>query len=248
MTPVPPTAGSLDPTGHETLEIISRAGAFNRWMYETIRPFLKGEILEIGSGIGNISDYVVKAGYPVTLTDYNPAYCHVLREKYSGAPNVRNILSIDLQHNDFKAAYASLEACYDAIFMLNVIEHLEDDHRAVRNCAWLLKPEGRLILLAPAYRFLFSRLDKELGHYRRYRTKDFVQLLEQQQFRVLRSDYFNALGLLGWLVYGRIAGQKQLRAGEFNAFNKLVPVARLLDRLSARKAGLSVIAVGEKKS
>lgn len=236
----------MDPTGSVTLEIISHATAFNRWMYQNIQPYLKGNILEIGSGIGNISDFVVKDGYTITLSDYNPFYFNTLSRKYGSCKNVQEVITIDLQDPDFFSAYPALYAKYDTIFLLNVIEHLQDDAKAVEYCAYMLKPAGHLILLAPAYQSLFSRLDAELGHYRRYSLKDFTLLLQQKGFTVVQQQYFNFLGLLGWLFYGRVAGQKQLTAGNINLFNKLVPVARLLDRLAGRKAGLSVLVTGIK--
>ena len=55
-------------TGHETLKTIAKANEFNQWMYEAIEPYLKGKILEVGSGIGNISRYAIKKGKPITLT------------------------------------------------------------------------------------------------------------------------------------------------------------------------------------
>ena len=248
MNHVKSTAGFGDPTGFETLEIISHAKSFNKWMYQRIQSYLRGNILEIGSGIGNISEFVVNDGYTITLSDYNPAYAEALAMKYGTAKNVQEIITIDLQDPDFFSAYLSLRAKYDTIFLLNVIEHLQDDAKAIEYCAYMLKPAGRLILLAPAYQSLFSRLDTELGHYRRYRVKDFEKLLKQERFTVIQKQYFNFLGLAGWLVYGRIAGQKQLTAGNFNLFNKLVPIAKILDRLIGRKAGLSVIVTGEKNS
>ena len=247
MTQVHPKPDQLDPTGYETLEIISRATAFNRWMYDTIRPFLSGEILEIGSGIGNISEFLIRDGYSIALSDYNPAYCHMLRKKYASTPNVSNIFTIDLQHPDFYTVYRALQQKFDTIFLLNVIEHLADDQKAVEYCSFLLRPGGRLVMLAPAYPFLYSRLDKELGHFRRYRKKDFSRLLTERRFRVVHRQYFNVLGMLGWFLFGRLGGEKQLTAGKFSLFNKLVPLARWLDQLLLKKTGVSVVAAGEKQ-
>lgn len=238
---------AADPTGLETLEIISRATAFNWWMYQTIRPFLQGSILEIGSGIGNISEFVIKDGYTVTLSDYNADYCARLAEKYKGCKWVQDVFRIDLQHPGFSSAYAHIQARYNTIFLLNVIEHIADDRGAIRHCASLLKPGGRLILLAPAFSFLYARLDKELGHHRRYTSATLSNLLTGEGLTLLHHQYFNALGMAGWFVWGRLAGRKQLTAPAFDAFNTLVPIARLLDKLVNRWAGLSVIAVAAKK-
>jgi SAM-dependent methyltransferase len=215
-------------------------------MYDTIRPHLKGEILEIGSGIGNISDFLVNDGYPITLSDYNQQYCDFLSVKYAGRENVKNILSIDLQTADFNSRYYHLKEKFDTIYLLNVIEHLQDDQKAIEYCKFLLKPKGHLVLLAPAYQFLYCRLDRELGHFRRYTLRELKHLLLGEHFSVVHKQYFNLLGVMGWLVSGKISGNKVLNASETSLFNRLVPLAKLADRLVLRKTGLSAIIAGQK--
>lgn len=70
-----------DPEGQITLEVISEAHRFNRWMYETIEPFCTGKILEIGSGIGNISAFFLEAGHPIVLSDIRKNYIEHLDRK-----------------------------------------------------------------------------------------------------------------------------------------------------------------------
>ena len=65
-----------DPVGLHTLNVIAKANRFNRWMYDQIKPHLKGEILEIGSGIGNISKLVIESNHFITLSDYSKEYCN----------------------------------------------------------------------------------------------------------------------------------------------------------------------------
>jgi SAM-dependent methyltransferase len=236
-----------DIIGLQTLEVISKADHFNKWMYETIRPFLKGNILEIGSGIGNISSFAIDEGLTITLSDFDPEYCRLLKNKYANEPNVKEIISIDLQQPSFRNTYQLYKEKYDTIFLLNVLEHLENDLAAVSNCRYLLKEGGTLIILVPAYRFLFCRLDKELGHYRRYTIKTLKLLFKKQGFSILHKQYFNFFGLFGWFLFGKCFGRKTIGSSEMSAYNKLVPVFRLTDSLILRKAGLSAIIAGQKK-
>lgn len=234
-----------DPVGIHTLQVISKAGRFNRWMYDEINHFLKGEVLEIGSGIGNISQLAVDDGYNITLSDYNPVYCELLKKKFSARENVKAVLEIDLLHPRFEDHYMKLKESFDSIFLLNVIEHLEEDARALRNCNYLLKPSGHLIVLTPAYQWLYSRLDKELGHFKRYRLKEMQKLLLQESFSLLKGHYFNFTGIPGWLLFGKIFMRKSLGT-EMSAFNAIVPFAKLIDKIIFKKAGLSVIVAGIK--
>ena len=94
-----------DQAGYQTLQVIAGADRFNEWTYQTIRPFLKGRILEIGSGIGNISKYVIAEHTPVTLSDIDQGYCQYLQEKFGDNVHVSAILQVDLQHPDFLSIY-----------------------------------------------------------------------------------------------------------------------------------------------
>jgi 2-polyprenyl-3-methyl-5-hydroxy-6-metoxy-1,4-benzoquinol methylase len=235
-----------DIAGFETLQSISSAPDFNYWMYKTIFPYLKGRVLELGSGIGNISDYIIKDFNDVTLSDYNSDYCLLLKNKYHSHTSVKQINSLDLQDPQFKIKNAHLKESFDSIVLLNVIEHLQDDQLSVDYCHFLLKNDGHLILLAPAYQLLYSNLDREIGHYRRYTSLSLTRLI-QSDFKILRQQYFNFLGMTAWLIVNKILGRKKLSRNSMATFNKLVPVAKLLDKIIAFKAGVSIIVVGQKK-
>ncbi len=112
-------------TGTLTLQTLQKASAFNKWMYETIKPFLYGEVLEIGSGLGNISQYVIQDNFNLTLSDINTEYCEILTDTFRHCPTMKGILMIDLQHPDFFTQYKELKEKFDSVFLLNVIEHLE---------------------------------------------------------------------------------------------------------------------------
>ena len=70
------------PVGYKTLQTINNAKRFNQWMYKTIRPFIYGKVLEIGSGIGNLSELLLKDGFELTLSDYETGYLSILRENF----------------------------------------------------------------------------------------------------------------------------------------------------------------------
>ena len=72
----------IDQEGLDTLMAISGADAFNKWMYEATSPFLKGSILEIGSGIGNISSQFILHGKTITLSDIRSNYIRHLQTNF----------------------------------------------------------------------------------------------------------------------------------------------------------------------
>lgn len=231
-----------DEVGEKTLQVISSADKLNRWMFDTIFPFCKGRILEIGSGIGNISQFFINNKLDITLSDIRPNYCNNLNEKFR-----TNVLCIDLVDKDFDAKFKDVFETFDTIFSLNVIEHIENDDQAIANCRKLLKKGGCLILLAPAYQNLYSNFDKELEHYRRYTCKNLSELMKNEKFNIIHKQYFNFVGMFAWFFSGKVLRKKTIPQGQMIIYNKLVPLFKLIDKLILKKAGLSTIVVGQKK-
>jgi hypothetical protein len=72
-------------------------------------------------------------------------------------------------------------------------------------------------------------------------------LLHTQNFGISSGSYFNIAGIVGWFLFGKIFRRKMLGKGQMNAFNSIVPFAKLTDRLIGNKAGLSIIITGIKQ-
>src|ERR1700733_12268892 len=132
-----------DPTGFETLETFSRTSAINQWLYDNIRKFASGQILEIGSGIGNISAYLIRDYSNVSLSDLRPEYCQLLQSKFGNNPHFQGVFELDLSLTDFNLQYPGLLGKYDTVIALNVIEHIENDSLAIQNARLLLRPGGK---------------------------------------------------------------------------------------------------------
>jgi 2-polyprenyl-3-methyl-5-hydroxy-6-metoxy-1,4-benzoquinol methylase len=236
----------LDKEGLDTLLAISKADAFNKWMYDAIAPFLKGNILEIGSGIGNISRYFIHDGKTITLSDIRTNYLDYLTQHYRSSPFVKGIEAIDLVKADFKNQYEKLLLQFDSVFALNVVEHIKDDTEALVNLTKLVKPGGTVLILVPANKWLYNGLDKELHHYRRYSARELESRMASAGVTDIKSSYFNALGAAGWMLNGSLLRKRIITADQMSVFNKLVPAARLIDSLVKKFLGLSLIVTAQK--
>ncbi|MEM7372660.1 MAG: class I SAM-dependent methyltransferase [Bacteroidota bacterium] len=236
----------LDQEGLETLETIAAADNFNRWMYETVSNCLKpGTILEVGSGIGNISRYFLENQQALTLSDIRENYCGYLQENFSQYDSLQDIVKLDLVHPEFEQEYQEYLGTFDNLYALNVIEHIEDDVLALANCKKLLKPDGRIVILIPAYQWLYNKFDENLYHFRRYTRKTMSEVFRKNEFNILQAFHFNLIGIAGWFVSGSLLKKEIIPSGQMKLYNTLVPVFRLIDKLSFRQMGLSVIVVGD---
>lgn len=234
----------IDREGWETLNAIAEAHNFNEWMYQTIKPYCSKTILEIGSGTGNISRFFVETNSDITLSDIRRNYCDILRKTF---PHVKEVIQMDLTHPEFSKQYDRYLNQYHSVFALNVVEHIKDDNLAIKNCHKLLKPGGKLIILVPAYPYLYNGLDKELEHFKRYTQRMLNPLLLENGFEITHSQYFNFMGIPGWYVSGKLQNNKTIPKGQMSLYDKLVPLFRLIDKCLFNKIGLSVISVGVKK-
>ena len=111
----------LDLEGFQTLEVIAEAIKFNEWMYQTIAPYCNGQILEIGSGIGNISKLFIDDKKDITLSDIRSNYCDYLQKelRLDQKAIVRNLDLTDIQ---LDTRFSNYIGQFDTVFALNVVE------------------------------------------------------------------------------------------------------------------------------
>jgi SAM-dependent methyltransferase len=226
--------------GHETLDRISETlGRYNVWMYEQIASAVGEEVLEVGSGIGNLSIFLQERRR-VCLTDVSPTYLDLLRARFGHRPHI-TVHAWDLGTD---APDELIPRSFDTVICMNVLEHIEDDRAALKRMRALLKSGGRLALLVPAHPWLYNGFDKGLDHYRRYSRPALNSLLTECGFRTQRTWYFNALGALGWFVNGTLLRKTLLPTGQMKLFDLLVPLLKL-ERWLPLPFGISAIAIAE---
>jgi len=231
----------LDQVLIDELEVLEGAMARNyAWAYDVIAPYLGRSILEAGSGVGVISRYLVERGDPVVLTDHHPAYLAHLRARFGDRPNVAFQI-LDLEHPPFE-----VEQSIDTVVSLNVLEHIRDDVAAVRGLADLLPVGGRLVLQVPNYPSLFGSLDETYGHFRRYSKRSLLEVIEQAGLSLVEIRNFNPLAIPGWVVSAKILRMPRVDVRSARLFNRIVPLARRLDFLSAL-GGLALIVCAERR-
>lgn len=222
--------------GALTLEVLEGAHRYNKWIADIITPFIDSPVLEIGSGIGNISSLFVNK-FKITLSDNDKSFTKYLKTKFDG---VADVSEFDIEKNVPQA----LEKKFSSVVGINVLEHIEDDRKALLNIKKTLKKGGRLILLVPAKRIAYSRLDKQLGHFRRYEKDEIKQKLENAGYEVNSISYFNSIGLLSWMVGKYLPRQNvELTKRQMALFDLVVPLIKNVEKIIPVPVGISLIAV-----
>jgi len=212
---------------------------YNRWMFERLRRWIGRSVLEIGSGIGNLSAFLVDRERLV-LTDTREEYLSRLRQRFADRPNV-SVARLYLPDDDRAVAGQR----FDTVICLNVLEHVDDDLSALHAIRRLLGPGGRLVLLVPALQALYGTIDRALGHHRRYNRDGLADLLRATGFKLAHIEYFNLAGIPGWWWAGRVLRRDTIPGGSLKLYDALVPLFRL-ERFIPWRVGQSLIAIGER--
>jgi SAM-dependent methyltransferase len=206
-------------------------------MFDRLRRWVGRRVLEIGSGIGNLSAFLVDSERLV-LTDTREEYLARLRARFAGRSQIE-VMRLYLPNEH--AALAGER--FDTIICLNVLEHVGDHVGSLVAIRNLLSPGGRLVLLVPALPALYGTIDRALGHHRRYTRAGLVSLLQATGFTVAHIEYFNVAGVPGWWFAGRVLRRQTIPAGSLKLYDALVPLFRL-ERLLPWRVGQSLIAIG----
>jgi SAM-dependent methyltransferase len=85
------------------------------------------------------------------------------------------------------------DASFDLVCLLDVLEHIEDDRRALRELRRVARPGGLLLITVPAYPQLWSSHDELNLHYRRYTRPVLLERAVEAGWRPLRTTHFNLL-------------------------------------------------------
>jgi SAM-dependent methyltransferase len=225
--------------GARILDSLSHTRKFNAWMADTVRPYLGKHVLELGSGIGNMTRHLSRGRKSYTASDIDEEHMARLRVRFRGRPNLK-IRKCDLcDPVDFE----ELRGNFDSVVCLNVVEHVEDDLGALRNIFSALQPGGCAVILVPQDQKAYGTLDQVLGHYRRYSESQLRTRMEEAGFQVERILHFNRVTRPGWRFNGQVLKRTSFSRFQLRVFDSLVPLWRLVDRFFPWPA-VSVIAVG----
>ncbi len=228
----------------ETQERLAGAPRYNRWICELIEPYITGRVLDIGSAIGNITQYFLDREF-VSSVDIEQDYVDYLNHTFGRDGR----LEAHLCDASDSAILEVFEAeSFDSAMCLNVIEHIPDHQAVVRHVAQLLKPGGHFAVVAPAVPWLYGTMDAADQHCRRYRLADMVALFERGGLEVVSRKYFNFIGAMGWFYYGKILKRDYIPTGAtLGLADRLIRVGRSVERIIPVPLGQSVLCVGRKK-
>ncbi|HPC83075.1 MAG TPA: class I SAM-dependent methyltransferase [Thermoanaerobaculaceae bacterium] len=222
-----------------TLLHVREIHRYNDWVFSYLAPHVRGRVLEVGCGIGTYSTRLRPLAASLHCVDMNPSYSESVGRVFRDDPGVSVAVGV------LGGGLSLPDASFDTIVCLNVIEHVQDDHGAVRHLAGWLAPGGVLLVQVPAHQWLYGSIDASLGHYRRYTARQLASLLEGAGLALVASPrHLFGLGIVGWWLYGRVLRRRAVPEQSVRVSNLLAGLSRRLEAVLRPPLGLTLVAGG----
>lgn len=218
-------------SGVDNLEAMEVAHNYRRYLAGLIRHAASASpsglrVLDFGAGVGTYARLARELGFSVDCVEIDVELAARLRnEGFSCASDM--------------AAFG--DETFDVVYTLNVLEHLADDRGALVDMCRVLKPGGRLLVYVPAFNVLYSDMDRLVGHLRRYRRSDLIQVVKQSGFRPVECYYVDSLGFVASLAYRSVGGSGSLTARSVATYDKWIfPASRVIDHAAKHLFGKNI--------
>ncbi|MEN8445006.1 MAG: class I SAM-dependent methyltransferase [Cyanobacteria bacterium J06555_13] len=145
------------------LERFEKVKNWKRYVGSILCPYLKGDVLEIGAGRGNNTEFLSIAQYSSwTFLEPDSVLYQVLAHRITALNNPL------LRTHQGTIQDLSPHQRFDSILYIDVLEHIKEHQAEIASATLRLQRNGYLIVLSPAHQFLYSPFDQAVGHYRRY--------------------------------------------------------------------------------
>ena len=202
-------------------------------------PHLRGNVLEVGSGVGQITAELLQIPTIKKLVPIEPdaGFCARIRKRFP---------ELELVEGTSRNLKAGTD--WNAIVSINVLEHIEADVDELAVYHRLLSANrGRLCLFVPARPEIYAPIDNDFGHFRRYTRPQLRKRLKEASFRILHMRYYNVIGYFAWWASFCLLKKRTFDVGSVRFFDRAIfPLVHGFEsRICAPPFGQSLIAVAE---
>jgi len=238
-SPNPDTPNAVASTEDFEFAALWEARNYRNAIVEEFREHLRGEVIEVGCGIGQMSMefLALKEVSKLTCIEPDSRFAEQHRQMISGAALIEGTAA------DLPVGFSA-----DAIVSINVLEHIREDVAELAMYRELLAARsGHLCLLVPARPELYSPLDADFGHFRRYTRGELRSKIEGAGFRVVKLHYFNSIGYLAWLLSFKMMRKRSFDIKQVRFYDRVIfPVMNRIERSLVRPPlGQSLVVIAK---
>ena len=224
----------------DELVLFQHAKHWKKYFSRQVRPYRKGDVLEVGAGIGSTTLLLNDGSAKQWLMLEPDEQMHLVLKEKTGSNLFPSNCRIQSGTID------GVSTMFDTIIYIDVLEHIENDVEEMKKAAGLLNKEGHIIVLAPAFQSLYSPFDKAIGHYRRYSKKK-LKKIAPDGLKLMSCRYYDSIGYFASVMNKLFLRQKMPSLKQVLFWDRwMVPVSTVTDKVFFHSFGKSIIAVWEK--
>jgi SAM-dependent methyltransferase len=227
----------IEYTGKDNLDVMEVAINYNNFLTKLVLSSINsnGLVVDFGAGNGTFAKRIAADGHNVICIETDP------------------ILISDLEKAGLKVM-DSLDAIPDSsvdfLYSLNVLEHIAEDFGVSKLWFRKLRPGGSIVVFVPAFQFLYTSMDRKVGHERRYTRKSLNSVIMNAGFNVNKIYYADSLGILATMLYKAMdkgLGNVNLRL--LKLYDSVVfPISCALDFFLNPICGKNLVVIASKPS
>jgi hypothetical protein len=227
----------------QELTIFAHATRWKQYYTSLIQPYIGKHVVEVGAGLGATTK-VMCDGQQDEWTCLEPD--SALRSEIDRLIAQGELPACCQTQGGF-VADLSPTAFIDTFIYIDVLEHIEHDRTELETAAARVCAGGYLIVLSPAFQFLYSPFDRAIGHYRRY-DKKILQALTPSHCRMEKLIYLDSVGMTTSLVNRFLLAQSMPTVGQIKFWDTyLVPISKVMDRILGYRFGRSILGIWGKE-
>jgi SAM-dependent methyltransferase len=221
------------------LELFAVVHNWKSYWSRRIRPFVAGDILEVGAGIGSNTPFLDPGGTGRWVClEPDARLIAQLTENLTRTTGRREVETVC-------GTLRSLDASqrFDTIVYIDVLEHIENDREEFEAAASHLRTGGRIVVLAPAHQWLFTPFDAAIGHFRRY-NRPMLRGISPGGLRLEKLIYLDSVGLMLSLANLVLLRQSMPTKAQLRFWDQcVVPISQVFDWCLFNSVGKSIMAV-----
>lgn len=217
--------------GSKVLDLFSKyAINRNNYIAKLIGKFMRSDsslpkkILEFGAGKGEFIN---------RFADQQDIETHIVEadDEYR--------LQLAGKHNAYKTIDEAPTG-FDFIFLIDVLEHLQDDEEYLKKFYLKLREGGRIFIYVPARRELFSEFDKSIGHFRRYTKKELKRKVKDAGFMLEACHYHEFPGYLASAIHNILLQKKEPAPISLKLYDQILSISNFLENILPPPIGKSL--------
>ena len=226
------------------LPLFETATNWKKYFTSLIRKYIKNKVLEVGAGLGT-STLILNdnAASEWILLEPDEEHAIEIEKKISSHQLPSNCRLIRGTLNQLPGGLK-----FETILYIDVLEHIHEDRNELKIAAEFLNDGGYLVVLSPAFQFLYNRFDAAIGHYRRYTINQLKQITPSYM-KLVKIHYLDSAGFFSSLANRLFLNQSYPTPKQISFWDKwMIPVSRITDPILLHSFGKTILAIWKRNN